>query len=157
MSALPCEASLRHLQEELALSDGQVQDLMFLRRVYFLRRHELQQQRATLHAKAQEHDSEPMFASGRTLSVSRQLHRNSVEDLQTMLRFSWTMYLGVSGPLIALQTSFCMPVVRRPQIRLQAICAASLINKRYASCSLCTPAYVLTMLAQQSTARLCHL
>ena len=88
------------VQEVLELSQGQVEDLMFLRRVYFLRRHELKTQRAALHLRTQEYDAEPIFAPSRVANVARQLHRNAVEDLQTMLRFSWTIYLGV-GPHVA--------------------------------------------------------
>ena len=68
---------------------------MFLRRVYFLRRHELQTQRASLRSRAEELEAEPMYATSRMANVSRQLNQNGIEDIQTMLRFSWTMYLGV--------------------------------------------------------------
>ena len=83
------------LQAVLDLSKEQVQDLMFLRRVYFLRRHELQTQRAALRNRAEALEAEPMYATSRMANVNRQLNHNGIEDIQTMLRFSWTMYLGV--------------------------------------------------------------
>lgn len=100
MEPTPKEAADIHQKVQkvvgiLDLSKEQVQDLMFLRRIYFLRRHELQTQRAALRSRAEELEAEPMYATSRMANVNRQLNHNGIEDIQTMLRFSWTIYLGV--------------------------------------------------------------
>ena len=95
------------VQELLQLSKEQVQDLMFLRRVYFLRRHELEAKRAPDQKKAQQQDAEAMYGVIRMIGAAMRLQANTVEDIQTRIRFGWAMYLGV-GHHFLLDACICM-------------------------------------------------
>ena len=84
------------VQEMLCLSDEQVHDIMFLRRVCFLRRHQVHSQRAALQAKAQEPNLKPFYAVSKLKIVAKQLQHNTAVDVDITYRFSRAMYFGVS-------------------------------------------------------------
>ncbi len=83
------------MQGILCLSDDQIQDLMFLRRVYFLKRHELNSQCAALRAKMQNQDPHPLANVAMVTSAASQLRQNAAEDRQVLMRFAWAVYFGV--------------------------------------------------------------
>ena len=94
MNALLLQAS-PFVQDVLNLSKEQVQDLMFLRRVYFLRRHELEAKRTPDLKNAQQHNGEAMYGVMRMIGESMRMQDNTIEDIHFRIRFGWAMYLGV--------------------------------------------------------------
>ena len=80
----------------LCLSEEQVHDVMFLRRVSYLRLHQVHTQRTALQAEAQEPSLRPVYAVRRLKSVAKQLQLNTTVDGDILYRFSWAMYFGVS-------------------------------------------------------------
>ena len=98
LNALVSQA-LPFVQEVLDLSKEQVQDLMFLRWVYFLRRHELEAKRTPDLKNAQQHDGEAMYGVIRMIGAAMRLQDNTVEDIRFRIRFGWAMYLGVRPSL----------------------------------------------------------
>lgn len=88
------------MQDLLCLSDHQVQDLMFLRRVYLLKRHELKSQCTALTARLQHRDlgSWPLVNVTTVASAATQLQQNAAEDHQVLMRLVWAVLFGVGPP-----------------------------------------------------------
>ena len=85
------------LQGELALSQPQVEDLMFLRKVYLLRRHELGLQRADLIEQMQQTRLHSVVSLAGMSQVTQQLQQNAAATMWTKYRFAWSLFLGVSS------------------------------------------------------------
>ena len=100
--------ALLSMQEVLNLSKEQVQDLMFLRRVYFLRRHELEAKRTPDLKNAQQHDGKAMYGVMRMIGAAMRLQDNTLEDIHFRIRFGWAMYLGVRHSLGCLYSDFSL-------------------------------------------------
>ncbi len=84
------------MQRALCLSGEQIADLMFLRHVYVLKRHELDSKRAVLSAKVQEHNTNALADMSKVTSVATQLQQNAAEDHNVVHRYCWAVYFGVS-------------------------------------------------------------
>ena len=80
------------MQESFALSDSQLQDLVFLREVYVLEKHELNTQRATLVAELQDSPS-----VNRVAIITTLLRENGALAHQLAQKFCWALYYGVSS------------------------------------------------------------
>ena len=84
------------MQDSFNLSDGQKQDLVFLRRVYLLKLQELNQQQIALSAQLQNHTGYALSDFPRVAAITAQLRRNAAARYQLVHRFSWSAYFGVS-------------------------------------------------------------
>ena len=87
---------LAWLQAVLCLSLEQVRDLMFLRRIFFLRRQELAVQRAKLTQQMQDESTSTLAHATRVKDVASDLRQNAAADHQNFHRFAWATYFGVS-------------------------------------------------------------
>lgn len=83
------------LQAVLCLSPEQVTDLMFLRRVFFLRRQELAVQRAKLTQQMQDESASTLAHATRVKDVASDLQQIAAADHQNFHRFAWATYFGV--------------------------------------------------------------
>ena len=83
------------MQGILGLSDSQIQDLMFVRRVYILRKHELDLHQAALLASVQEHSSGTLSDIPRVTELANQIRLTAAEHHLLVQRFGWAMYMGV--------------------------------------------------------------
>ena len=84
------------MQELFNLSESQKRDIMFLRRVYVLRLHELNEQQATLTAQLQSHTFSPLADVSRVTSITAKLRQNAAARSQLVHRLAWAIYCGVS-------------------------------------------------------------
>ena len=84
------------LQTVLHLSPKQIQDLMFLRRTFFLRRQELAVQRAKLTQQMQDGSASTLAHATRVNEIADSLCDNAAADHQNAHRFPWATYFGVS-------------------------------------------------------------
>lgn len=83
------------LQAVLCISSEQVQDLMFLRRVFILRRHEVASQRAALTSQMQDQHASTLANATRVTELASELKQNASADHQNFHRFAWSTYFGV--------------------------------------------------------------
>ena len=68
---------------------------MFLRRIFFLRRHELASQRAALTSQMQEQHASTLASATRVTDLASELKQNAAADHQNFHRFAWATYFGV--------------------------------------------------------------
>ena len=83
------------MQGVFDLSNGQVQDLMFLREVYILKECELKMQQAALTACVQNHSPDPIFDTARVANIGTELRVNAAQSHHLVQRLCWAMYFGV--------------------------------------------------------------
>lgn len=84
------------LQGIFNLSHSQIQDLMFLRRVFLLKEHELHLQQAALMAKLQQKCPALLCNVTRVANLANQLRLHAGQCHLLVQRLCWAMYLGVS-------------------------------------------------------------
>ena len=112
-ASLPaCDVSLTWLQAVLCLSPEQIRDLMFLRRIFFLRRQELAVQRAKLTQQMQDETASTLAHATRVKDVAGDLQQNAAADHQNFHRFAWATYFGV-GPRLHWQSLLLLPNSQR--------------------------------------------
>ena len=111
-SLLACDVSLAWLQAVLCLSPEQVIDLMFLRRIFVLRRQELAVQRARLTQQMQDETASTLAHATRVKDLASDLRQNAAADHQNFHRFAWATYFGV-GPRIHWQSLLVLPKSQR--------------------------------------------
>ena len=87
------------MQAVVRLTNEQVQDLMFLRRVCRLRQQQLAAQREELTAKLEDHSINPFSNTSRRSDLASQLAENLAEHHQVFYRSLWGAYNGVNSLL----------------------------------------------------------
>ena len=116
-------AHLYVVQDMLKLSDDQIQDLMFVRRVTYLKNHILSCQREAVAAKILE-DSPTPVVNVNKLSVSAiQLKQQAQDKHDVVQRAKWAIHCGVRLDLVkcleclsskrCIKLILCMPVSHR--------------------------------------------
>ena len=83
-------------QESLALSQNQFEDLLFLQRVYVLKRHELCEKRAGLTDQIQNGSQNFLVDVSKMSGIATELKQNASSALQLAKKFCWALYFGVS-------------------------------------------------------------
>ena len=83
------------MQGIFGLSNGQVQDLMFLRETYVLKECELKLQQAAWTNCVQDRSPDPLLEVTRVASVGTELRVNAAQCHQLVQRLCWAMYFGV--------------------------------------------------------------
>lgn len=98
-SLMPRPDILNHQADFLigifGLSNGQVQDLMFLRETYVLKECELKLQQAAWTNCVQDRSPDPLLEVTRVASVGTELRVNAAQCHQLVQRLCWAMYFGV--------------------------------------------------------------
>lgn len=87
---------LLHLQMVLQLSEGQIQDLMLLRRLCVAKTHLLSSRRASLMAKLQENSPDDFAEAVKESLVATQIADNAAQHPQLVHRMTWAILCGVS-------------------------------------------------------------
>lgn len=88
----PCGCGLQDL---LKLSDKQIQDLMFIRRVSYTKRHLLSLQRKTVAANILEASPTPVVNVTKIAASSVQLEQQAQDEHDVILRVKWAIHCGV--------------------------------------------------------------
>ena len=83
-------------QARLCLCDGQIEDLLFIRRVYLLEHRELNRQKAALIADLEKQDANPITEATLLTSIGSRLRNNAAEAYELLYKYSWCIYYGVS-------------------------------------------------------------
>ena len=83
------------MQAKLQLSSEQIEDLMVLCRVYFLRQDELASERAYLTEKMQAQSQNAFASAAKVSALANKLQHNAAADHQAYQRFAWAIYFGV--------------------------------------------------------------
>lgn len=73
---------------------------MFIRRVYILRKHELDLHQAALLASVQTHSSGTLSDVPRVTELANQIRLTAAEHHLLVQRFGWAMYMGVRTHLL---------------------------------------------------------
>lgn len=86
-----------HMQSTLDLTQNQIQDLMFLRRAYLLRRLSLDRQRTRLMNAIQETSHDAIVDAMKASRLAPQIGDLAAQKRQLFHRFAWAIFHGVSG------------------------------------------------------------
>ncbi len=98
----------------MLLSDEQVKDLMFIRRVDYSKHHLLASQREALAARIREGSPSPIANVNKLSACATQLQQQALEDHDVVHRVSWAVSCGVSDHTallpgaVVLQGSCCL-------------------------------------------------
>ncbi len=84
------------VQNAMLLSDEQVKDLMFIRRVDYGKHHLLASQREALAARIREGSPSPIANVNKLSAFATQLQQQALEDHDVVHRVSWAVSCGVS-------------------------------------------------------------
>ena len=84
------------VQATLCPSQDQIADLMCLRRVHYLKQHELMSRRAALTAQMQGQDMYDYQSSDRVADIAAELQLNAKAEHDLFVRNAWTFYFGVN-------------------------------------------------------------
>ena len=94
-SRMCCCNSLMILQDVLCLSQEQLEDLMYLRKVYTVRCHELDLQRSTLVEQMQDSRMQSVASLNAMAQDTQKLKQVAAATIHTKYKFAWAMFLGV--------------------------------------------------------------
>ena len=83
------------LQDLLKLSDKQIQDLMFIRRVSYTKHHLLSSQREAVAANILEASPTPVVNVTKIAASSVQLEQQAQDEHDVILRVKWAIHCGV--------------------------------------------------------------
>jgi hypothetical protein len=83
------------LQDLLKLSDKQIQDLMYIRRVSYTKRHFLSLQREAVAANILEASPTPVVNVTKIAASSVQLEQQAQDEHDVILRVKWAIQCGV--------------------------------------------------------------
>lgn len=95
------------VQNAMLLSDEQVKDLMFIRRVDYSKHHLLASQREALAARIREGSPSPIANVNKLSAFATQLQQQALEDHDVVHRVSWAVSCGVSDHPSLLPGSWC--------------------------------------------------
>lgn len=95
------------VQNAMLLSDEQVKDLMFIRRVDYTKHHLLASQREALAARIREGSPSPIANVNKLSAFATQLQQQALEDHDVVHRVSWAVSCGVSDHPLLLPASWC--------------------------------------------------
>ena len=80
----------------MALSQNQFEALLFLQRVYVLKKHELGEKRAGLTSQIQNGSQNFLEDVSKMSEIATELKQNASSALQLAKKFCWALYFGVS-------------------------------------------------------------
>lgn len=86
---------LYDLQDLLKLSDKQIQDLMFIRRVWYVKHHLLSSQRKAVAANILEASPTPVVNVTKIAASAVQLEQQAEDEHDVILRVKWAIHCGV--------------------------------------------------------------
>lgn len=91
----------------LSLSEQQINDIMFLRRMYFAKRRSLDAQRTALISRMQEQAPNPVAHAARTSPFAAELRENAAEDFKFHQKAAAAVLCGVSPCLLRCTGHLC--------------------------------------------------
>ncbi len=83
------------VQNALKLSDEQIQDLMFVRRMDYTKHSLLDSQREPIAARIQEYTPNPVANVNKLSALAAEIQQQALEDHDTVHRVSWAVHCGV--------------------------------------------------------------
>ncbi len=95
------------VQNAMLLSDEQVKDLMFIRRVDYSKHHLLASRREALAGRIREGSPSPIANVNKLSAFAAQLQQQALEDHDVVHRVSWAVSCGVSDHPSLLPGSCC--------------------------------------------------
>ena len=93
------------MQNVLKLSVEQIRDLMFVRRIDYIKHHLLDSPREAIAAQIKEHTPNPIANVNKLSALATQLQHQAVEDHDLVHRVSWAVHCGVSHGSTCLHVS----------------------------------------------------
>lgn len=100
----------------LSLSEEQIKDIMFLRRMYFAKRRTLDAQRAALISRMQEQAPNPVANAARTSAFAAELRENAAEDFKFHQKAAAAVLCGVSLCLLLQTRHLCLCALVMQQV-----------------------------------------
>ena len=83
------------LQVMLSLSENQIEDILFLRRIFLVGRHNFDARRAALAGSMQGQGPNHLADVAKTSTVASQLRQNASEHREFLVAWGRTVYYGV--------------------------------------------------------------